>query len=309
MKANCVYSEQVKNIALLFQSDSIRMVFCKEAYTHTYDAANFFIVYDAFASFSYALRTYDYVSHLPAPKVVGPANPVVIAPPPPRPGAVPVYPAWDYPDTVRTTTSKGCGGPVIAEILFKPIGENVFKQPTDESKLVAIENASAGNCLSMTHVMKLTSLITSEDIRLRALKSCFPRVYDQDHYPYAAAAFAGQPMKDQWMAYARIYLTPPPAPCLVTDQDFQPLLQQIKDKRFASDQMALVTLLSKDRCFNVAQIKSISEVFAFGDDKMKLFKMCYAKCPDQNNYYQLVDELAFSSEKDELRRFINAGGK
>lgn len=306
VNANCVTSDQVKNIALLFQSDSVRMVFCKEAYTHTFDYQNFFVVYDAFASFSYALRTYDHVSKVVVPKAVVPAGTIATRP---NTNAGPVYANWVYPDTARLTPSKGCAGPVANETMFKALSENVFKQPTDESKLVAIEQASAGNCLSMAQIMKLTSLITSEDIRLRVLKSTFPRVYDQEHYPSAAAAFATQPMKDQWMAFSRSYLTPPPPPCLVTDTDFNKLYADVQAKRFKEDKMAAITMMSKDRCFNVEQIRKLSQEFAFGEEKLKVMKMCYAKCPDQNNFYKLVDELTFQSEKDDLTNFINKGGK
>lgn len=305
VKNNCVTAEQVKNIALLFQTDSTRMQFCTQAYTHTYDYKNFFVVYDAFSAFSYALRTYDHVSKVVVP-VLPPTNDGA-----PKPGAIaaPVYANWTYPDTARITANKGCAGPVAKEIMFKPIGENVFKQPTDESKLVSIEQASAGNCLSMAQVMKLTSLITSEDIRLRALKSTFPHVYDQEHYPYAAAAFTTQPMKDQWMAFASTFLTPPPPPCVVTDPDFKKLHTDVQEKRFTDDKISAITMISKDRCFNVAQINTLALEFPFGDEKLKVMKMCYAKCPDQTNYYKLVDQLSFQSEKNNLTRFINSGGK
>ncbi|HTF06277.1 MAG TPA: DUF4476 domain-containing protein [Bacteroidia bacterium] len=301
VKNNCVMADQVKNIALLFSADSVRMIFCQEAWHHTYDSDNFFVVYDAFTAFSWALRTYDYVSHQPKKKVVAvlvdPVPPVILSP---------VYPVLDYPDTMRITAAKGCAGPVITEVQLKAIGDNVFRQPTDESKVVAIEQAANANSLSMTHIIKLTSLVSSQDLRLSVLKSTFPRVYDQEHYPFAAALLFTQPLKDQWMAFASAYVTPP---CVVTEQQFKPLIDEIRALSFPADKLNKITLMAKDRCFNVAQIKTFSREFSFDNDKMKLFKMCYDKCPDKNNYYQLVPELGFSSEQEELRRFINADGK
>jgi hypothetical protein len=86
-------------------------------------------------------------------------------------------------------------------------------------------------------------------------------------------------------------------------------MEQIRAKSFDDDQVELVKLLAKDRCFNVDQLKTISGEFSFDDEKMEVFKFCYSKCPDKQNYYQLVDKLSFNSNKDELKRFINAGGK
>lgn len=303
LASNCVLSSQVKNIAMLFSTDSFRILFCREAYFHTNDVSNFYHVYDAFTSFSSALRLYDYVSKVPVTTLTTNPNVITTAP------VGPVFPLYIYPGTDCQTSNRGCPGPVVTDAVFKAISENVFKQPTDESRLVAIETASNGNCLSMAQMMKLTSLITSEDLRMRVLKSTFPRVYDQEHYPSAAILFAGRPNQDLWNAYAKAYLTPPPAPCLVKDNDFNVLLQQIKDKRFTDEKLNAVTLMSKDRCFNTTQLKAIAKEFPFGDEKLKVFKMFYAKCPDQNNYYQLVDELAFSSEKENLSNFIKNGGK
>jgi len=296
---NCVSSQQVKGIALLFTSDSIRYVFCKTAYQTVTDADNFFVVYDAFKSFSWSICLYDFVFRNP----VQTGLEIVV----PEPAATsPVYPAWNYPDTVRTTASKGCAGPVITESAFSLVAGNVFRQPTNESKIVAIESASANNCLSMAQLMKLTSMLTGDDNRLRVMKNGFTHIYDQEHYNSASVVFIAQVMRDQWISYCQAYLTPP---CVVSDADFTQLLQQIKDKRFPDDKMSLVKLLAKDRCFNVAQLAQIGDEFAFDDDRMEIFKLCYAKCPDKQNYYQLVDKITFSANKDELRRFINAGGK
>lgn len=297
---NCVSSQQVKGIAALFVSDSIRYIFCRTAYQTVTDKENFFLVYDAFKSFSWSIRLYDYVFRNPTQ--TGPTTIVT----PPAPVAGPVYPAWVYPDTARTTSSRGCSGPVIAEAAFSLVAANVFKQPTDESKIVAIESASANNCLSTAQLMKLSSMLSGDDNRMRAMKSGFTRVYDQEHYSAATVVFAAKPKQDEWTAYCAAYLTPP---CVVSNQDFAPLLQQIKDKTFPSDKLALVKLLAKDRCFNTGQLQQIADEFSFDDERMEIFKLCYPKCPDRQNYYLLVDKLTFSTNKDELKRFINAGGK
>ncbi len=305
--ANCVSSQQLKTLAQLFTSDSIRLIVCERAYPKVTDTSSFFVVYDAFTTFSYALRLYDHVEHY---KPVGPVNTntVIVTPPPPPPSSAqsPTYPTWFYPDTVRTTGSKGCAGPVITEQQFGTISNNVFRQPTEESKIVAIENAMTANCMSLTQHMKLASLLTNEDNRMRVMKNGFARVYDQEHYSYAGAMFAVPAKKDEWNNFCVAYLTPP---CVVSAQAFSGLLQQVKAKSFDDDQVLLIKSMSNDRCFNVEQLKAFADEFSFDEEKMVIFKHCYAKCPDKQNYYQLVDKLSFTGNKDELRRFINAGGR
>lgn len=304
--ANCVNSLQLKSLAQLFSGDSIRLIVCERAYPKVTDTANFYCVYDAFTSFSYAIRLYDWVQHnKPASTVL--SGQIVTTPVTPTTPVSngPTYPAWIYPDTVRTTSSRGCAGPVITETQFTTIANNVHRQPTEESKIVAIENASAQNCLSMAQLMKLASMLTNEDNRMRVMKNGFPRVYDQEHYSFAATMFSVAAKKDEWNNYCAAYLTPP---CTVSDQDFNGLMAQIRAKTFDDDQKVLVKMMANDRCFNVAQLKTIADEFPFDEDKMEIFKLCYSKCPDKQNYYQLVDKLSFSSNKDELNRFINAGG-
>lgn len=307
--ANCVNSQQLKSIAQLFASDSVRLLVCKKAYPRVTDTANFFVVYDAFATFSYAIRMYDFVQHYrPAATQLSTSvitTTTVVTQPPSTPQG-PVFPAVFYPDTARTTASKGCAGPVITDRALQTIADNVFRQPTEESKIVAIESAYTQNCMSMAQQMKLASLLQNDDNRMRVLKNGFARVYDQEHYSSATALFSVPAKKDEWNNYCAAYLTPP---CVVSAQDFTTCMQQIRAKSMDSDQLEVVKLLTVDRCFSVEQLKAITEEFTFDDERMVVCKLCYAKCTDKQNYYQLVDKMTFSSNKDELRRFIGAGGK
>src|ERR1041385_1813980 len=164
VNSNCVLSSQVKNIAQLFTEDNYRLEFCKTAYPHTFDQVNFFDVYDAFTTFSYALRLYDFIH----------TAPVIVTPPPVS--TEPVFPNVAYPSSANYTGKKGCAGPVLNAASFKTVAQNVFIQPTDESKQIAIQNASNNNCLDFAEVMKLVSLLQSEDFRLQLLEFTFPKV-------------------------------------------------------------------------------------------------------------------------------------
>lgn len=295
--SNCFSSAQVKNMAQLFSEDKSRIEFCKAAYVNTVDKENFFDVYDAFTSFSWALRLYDHVNKTTVTVPADPVKPSVQAP---------VFPNWAYPSFAGYNGKKGCAGPVVSEEKFNDLALNVFVQPTDEAKQLAIQNAVDQHCLALAHLMKLTSLIQSESLRLRSMTNSFARIYDQENYPSGVVVFTSTASQNEWTSFAKNYLTPP---CFVTDKEFQSVLKDIQNQRFPQDKMNMISLLSKDRCFNVAQVKTISQEFSFGDDKLKVFRMMYAKCPDQNNYYKLVDELTFSSEKENLSNFIKNGGK
>lgn len=309
VNTNCLMASQVKNIAQLFTEDSYRLEFCKLAYSHTFDRVNFYDVYDAFTAFSYAFRLHDFIHTAPAAP-----TPAVLVSPTPAPTG-PVYPNVAYPSSINYASRKGCNGPVLNEAGFKAIAQNVFVQPTDESKQLAIQNASNANCLEFAQLMKLASLVKSETIRLQVMQFAFPRIYDLENYQSGIVLFTTTQMQNQWIAYASGYLTPPLPPpppvvvCTTATADFNSIMSSIKGKNFAADKMGLIEVLAKDRCFSVDQVRTIGKEFPFGDDKIKVYKMLYAKCPDQNNYYKVVDDLTFTSEKETMNNFIKNGGK
>lgn len=312
VNANCLTATQVKTIAQLFNEDTYRLEFCKVAYLHTFDRVNFFEVYDAFAQFSFALRLYDYA------KTIEQANTVVVTPVPVNPNPTttapkePSFPNFAYPSAANYNGSKGCNGPIVSDAIFKAIAQNVFNQPTDESKFVAIQLAYEQNCLSFAHIMKLTYLVSSESIRLKILMNSFSRIFDQQNYQSGIVLFSSTAAQNEWTAYAKVYLMPPPVPepiCETTEADFKKMQESLNQKRFSDEKRELVKIWITDKCLSVNQIKTISKDFAFGDDKLLVFKGFYAKCTDKKDYYNLVDELSFTSEKDNLRNFIKNGGK
>lgn len=308
---NCMMAAQVKNIAQLFNDDNYRLEFCKVAYLHTFDRVNFFDVYDAFGTFSAALRLYDFIRLIESAPVVVTPSPVTTTVTNTAPKE-PVFPNFAYPSTVNYNGNKGCHGVLTSDATFKSIAQNVFNQPTDESKFVAIQLAYEQNCMSFAQIMKLTFLLQSENLRLKTLINSFSKIYDQDNYQSGIVLFSTTALQNEWTAYAKAYLAPPPPPvvvCTTSDAEFKKLNDELKAKRFTDDKRGLVKIWINDRCLSVAQIKEISKQFAFGDDKMIVFKGFYAKCPDKNNYYLLVDELSFTSEKENLRNFILNEGK
>lgn len=292
----CMSASQVKMIALLFATDSARLDYCKSAYAHTVDPANYYDVYDAFRAFSAALRLYNYVEHYTGPTA-------------PAPAAQVSFPNYAYPDTLRYVGKKGCAGPAMNATAFQQAAQNVFAQPTDESKLVAVQDIAARNCLTFAQAMKLAALLQADNFRLRVLTTTFPSVYDQEHYPSGVVLFSTTQLQNEWTTYARSYLAPPPVICKATDEEFKQVLTDVQAKNFAAEQMSILELVAKDRCFSVAQIRTLATQFPFGRERIKVYKLFYAKCHNQKDYYQVVDDLTFPDEKAEMRRYIAAGGK
>lgn len=308
LQQGCFTSTQIKNLAILFSEDSYRLDFGKSAYPVTFDRVNFFEVYDAFTSFSAALRLYDFtrsqrsfmnreiMDNRPKdqPRAASPAV---------------KFAEVIYPSTAKYSGNKGCAGPEVSETNFLAMAQQINGQPTDEAKYVAIETASYDNCFSMAQIMKLTSLVQGEKIRMRVLTETFARVYDQDHYPAAKALLSSTELQQQWSNTAQFALTPAAPPCEAKDEDVKSVARALQTKNFPDDKLALLATYGKDKCFSVQQVAALTREFTFEKDKLTAMKTLYPACPDKANYYTLLNELTFGYLQDELTAFLKEAEK
>lgn len=303
MAGKCFTAAQVKTLAQLIADDLYRLEFCKSAYAATSDSDNFYDVYDAFQSRSFAFRLHDYVLSFRQLATTAPTNP----PTPVKTNTTAVaisFPRLVYPVSTNYVGMKGCQGPVINNTEFMRLAENVVAQPTDEAKELAIVTATESYCLDFAQVMKLTSLVQPERNRLRILTKTLAAVYDQEAYKAGAALLTTKPTQTEWLNYGSAYLTPAPAICEETDAQFTQSLKSIQAKTFDRERIELINVMARDHCFSVAQIKKIVGQLYAGSGKVEVLKALYDKCPDKKNYYTLSDELTFGSEKDDLMKFL-----
>lgn len=94
--------------------------------------------------------------------------------------------------------------------------------------------------------------------------------------------------------------------CYTSDADVKNMQTQIEKESFEDDQLRVAKLAAKNKCMSVAQIKTIANTFTFDDNKLSFLKTAYDNCTDQSNYYQLLETLTFSSDKEALESFINS---
>lgn len=94
--------------------------------------------------------------------------------------------------------------------------------------------------------------------------------------------------------------------CYTSDADVKNMQTQIKNENFEDDQLRVANLAAKNKCMSVAQIKVIANTFTFDDNKLSFIKTAYNNCTDQSNYYQLLEVLTFSEDKETLETFINS---
>jgi hypothetical protein len=297
---NCLTSNQVKLIALLFNTENSRLDFCKLSYHTVTDKENFYDVYDAFQQFSTAFKLHDFVLEQKGKYTGTPIpNPVPVTVPAPTVSLT--FPNYNYPSYINYNGPTGCGTP-LSEGEFLELAKTVDQQKGDNEKLIAASIIAAENCLSMAQAMKLASMLGGEVMANKFLFKSFEYIHDQGNYPSAKQCFTSSVIQGEWMVFCQEYLTPP---CAVNDADFGSMLKKIDDASFADDQLNIVKALNSNHCFSTAQVRKIMDEFSFPQNKLDVAEILYPKCSDRENYYQLKGQFSFPTYESEFQDMIS----
>ena len=87
-------------------------------------------------------------------------------------------------------------------------------------------------------------------------------------------------------------------------REFNQVTEQIRKEWFESNKLISVkTIIDKNK-FTTQQVNDLMYLFTFETNRLEVAKYAYCNTVDQQNYFRLYDALTFSSNKDELARFL-----
>ncbi len=316
--ANCLSSWQIKQLALALNGDASKFEFCKNAYANTTDKDNFYDVYDAFAYFSSVFKLHDHILKIrtiPQNNTVVPAanintNNAVLQ------NNIVSYPPVPYPETTGYLGITQCNFPVNDAEINGYALHVLSSQMSLQARTDFIKNIIQTKCLTTSQIMKLTTTITMESVRLDILKSGITKVYDKGNYEFARYVLSSDVLINDFIntlsgrinpQQNNINQQPQTNNCVVSNADMNQIKSSIGKENFASTKMNIAKqAISGKKCFTVTQLKEIILLFSFEDNKLDLAKYSYVYCSDKQNYYQINDVFNFSSSKDELNKFIQS---
>jgi hypothetical protein len=90
----------------------------------------------------------------------------------------------------------------------------------------------------------------------------------------------------------------------ISQRDFDQVKQSLQKEWFENNRLTSAKFIIENNFFTTSQVKELMQLFSFDDKKLDIAKTAYRKTLDKSNYYQCMDLLTFSSNKDELARFI-----
>jgi hypothetical protein len=91
---------------------------------------------------------------------------------------------------------------------------------------------------------------------------------------------------------------------VMTAQEFQQVKQSISKEWLESNKLSSAKFIIDKNFLSTAQVRELMTLFAFEKNKLELAKYAYRKTVDKHNYYQVSEQLSFSSSREELAKFM-----
>ncbi len=300
LRGQCLLSDHAYQLASVFNDDGMRLQFAYSAYPNIYDKQNYYTLFDAFNSLSYAFRFYDFVN-----------GNVIEYQTPPVPAPLEIFPELNYPSPVGYKGVSGCSLP-MSDNDFMVLVTPVIQQQSDVTRMNAATQFIQSNCVSIAQMMMLSTLIQLDLNRMKFMKQNLTKCCDIQNFSFADQVFSTQVYKNDWNGFGDATvksMLPPPVVvvpvCMVTDADMSSIISSIKNLSFSSTKISTAKqIIQSKKCFTVSQMKSIVSLMDFEGDKLEVAKFGYDYTIDQQNYYQLTDVFDFDSSSSDLLAFL-----
>lgn len=86
--------------------------------------------------------------------------------------------------------------------------------------------------------------------------------------------------------------------------DFNAALKSIENGSFDDTKLSTAKTVASKNCLSTDQVLKICKLFSFEDNKLVFAKHAYRFTTDKKNYFKVADAFTFSSNKEELNKFI-----
>lgn len=93
--------------------------------------------------------------------------------------------------------------------------------------------------------------------------------------------------------------------CGTSDADMIAIKKAMEAEAFADDKMILGKQFAQKQCMSIEQVRELTLLFDFAEDRMTFLKAAYPNCLNQNDYYQLSSVFDFSSDKEDFNKFLS----
>lgn len=292
LNKHCFSCAQIKEMASLFQDDFSRLEFSKQAYKKVVDKENFYDVYDAFIHYSVVFRLHDFVNSntsISNNSNVNTSNKVS-------------FPNYNYPSYKNYNGTLNCNN-IASRSDFTQIASTLNSIQKEQEKIKIAKELIHGKCFSTTQLMKLASLLKSDNHKFNFTIEAYKVVSDIDNYTEIQQVFHNPRLKAEFLNFIN---SNNKHICQVSDEEFVQIIQKINLENFNSAKLTTAKhLIQQNDCYSNKQISSIISLFDYENSKLEIAIYSYKYSNDKNNYYSTISKaLGFNSSKKKLMNYI-----
>ena len=311
---NCWYAAQIADIVRSLSNGTDQLEIGKFGYLHTFDTQNYMVAVEA--------QKYDY-NKTKLINFIGTTN-------------TPYQQTEDvhidhhnHNDHVNHNQSD----PIIVEILepvFQPMTPDEYNrakktlnnQTFKDAKLATSQQIIRNNYLTVNQVIGLSKSFSFEDDKLEFVKAAYSSTLDQNEYYRIVDQFTFSSNKRELNNFLNAQPTGSHdhnhqvvggpqqlnAPvCLpMNSGEFASAKKAISNQSFSRDMLETTRQVLRNNYVTVAQVRELTTLFSFDDNKLEVLKVAHDKTVDQKNYYQLVNVLTYSANKQAFNTFLNS---
>lgn len=275
----CLSSSQARDIANYLANDRDKYDFLRSAFPNIIDKDNFTDVMDVFRLFSVAFKLYH--------QTLG--GGMTLTPPPPLP----------------TSSSVNCRVSMDGAS-YQMLQQTLRGLVDDRLKASAILKVKQ-QCMATQQIMNVVQTISDENIKLDVLKRIYPNVWDIDNYAQAATILNSNTARNHFIQFVQNPSSTSQNPTSeMTEVDFEQFLSTLKNQSFDKDREDYIKTYMKNAYINTVQIKKAIKLLSFDSSKLAIAKFLYDRCTDKQNYFNVSEELQFSSSKTELNDYVKS---
>ncbi len=283
-------------------NDKVKYRLCVAAYPGIVDKNNFFSIYDAFSSFSYAMMLY----HNTQAKD-GNFDPND------SPGEH--YDSIIFPscEDYIGLTGVNCSAP-MSKSDFNYLFNNLRFNNDDDQQLMYLKQQVSTHCFSVAQIMTLGLELQLERNRLKFLKFSLDRCFDMKNFSKSLQVINHTYYKEDLRQYIDDHFrsisqlpTQEPSPvndCFVSNGEFAHVMTSIKDQTFPSKQKVMAKKYIAKKCFSTEQLLKIVSIFKFSSDKLDVVMYLYDYAPELDKMYMFRDALEFNSTQRKFDNFL-----
>jgi len=247
------------------------------------------------------------------------------------------FPDLSYPEYNGYKGIRNCDLP-MAEAIFIPLARQVFNTQDEAQKMLIATEVLKDNCLSVSQIMKLGSLLGDDNNRLNFLKQAHPHAYDVLNYGQASQILTGDDTTNAFLAFVRNKKNntggnnnsnnnnnnnnnnpnnnnpnKPPVitntPCLspISEAEYKTMRRKVRNIYSNSIKESTARRLFRQyRCLSVDQIKGILKQFNYEETALRIAKFAYNYTVDKKNYMNLKRFFKFPSNRNSFEYFVNS---